>query len=424
MLFSAHFLTPITSWLLQSVPMFGRRSEPDSDGWTYWIWWFEAVLSSSLFWQPEDQQWWLQHMAGRLEVDRLAFIQALNTERPFQMLAKQLWTWQRDNHACCLFVSVEKAILSSSYSSFISCFNARAVFGIVNSRAKTEIKTVFKVISIKELFFPLSMSLLFLERGFMQRCCWYVRAGLLSAEINQFCKGSNYGRSWGGKLMSYLSSNTYKWQNVNTQLTALPSLTVSEHNACAAQTEPISLDRIIISAASATRTRVNRSKSEIITDSVATRTESQGRDIAVDLWDKRWSSCISLRFSACSKIIASTDGSYVYLQFNQHCKREPKTEPTDQPGSLYMGHILPQSHSVSSPWLFSQCSSVSWPHFAFLTSYCGSACAPLIKLELDKPDNSQLTSEDRGKCAGKIMMREREREEQRTKHTEVGTINF
>lgn len=44
-----------------------------------------------------------------------------------------------------------------------------------------------------------------------------------------------------------------------------------------------------------------------------------------------------------------------------------------------------------------------------LTSYCGSACAPLIKLELDKPDNSRLTSEDRGKCAGKIMMRERER---------------
>lgn len=49
------------------------------------------------------------------------------------------------------------------------------------------------------------------------------------------------------------------------------------------QTERISLDRIIISAGSATRTRVNRSKSEIITDSVATRTESQGQDIAVDL---------------------------------------------------------------------------------------------------------------------------------------------
>lgn len=92
-------------------------------------------------------------MAGRLEVDRLAFIQALNTERPFQMLVKQLWTWQRDNRACCLFVSVEKATLSSSYSSFISCFNARAVLGIVNSLAKTEIKTAFKVISIKELFF-------------------------------------------------------------------------------------------------------------------------------------------------------------------------------------------------------------------------------------------------------------------------------
>lgn len=152
MLFSAHFLTPITSWLLQSVPMFGRRSEPDSDGWTYWIWWFEAVLSSSLFWQPEDQQWWLQHMAGRLEVDRLAFIQAPNTERPFQMLAKQLWTWQRDNRACCLFVSVEKAILFSSYWSFISCFNARTLLGIVSSRAKTGIKTLFKVISAKELF--------------------------------------------------------------------------------------------------------------------------------------------------------------------------------------------------------------------------------------------------------------------------------
>lgn len=66
---------------------------------------------------------------------------SLNTERPFQMLAKQLWTWQRDNRACCLFVSVEKAILSSSYSSFISWFNARALLGIVNSRAKTEIKS-------------------------------------------------------------------------------------------------------------------------------------------------------------------------------------------------------------------------------------------------------------------------------------------
>lgn len=199
--------------------------------------------------------------------------------------------------------------------------------------------------------------------------------------------------------MLTLSSLLYlHWLSVSTMHALLRSV----------QTEPISLDRIIISAASATRTRVNGSKSEIITDSVATRTESQGQDIAVDLWDKRRSSCISLGFSACSKIIASTDVSYVYLQFNQHCKREPKTEPTDQPGSLYMGHILPQSHSLSFPWLFSQRSSISWPHFACLTSYCGSACAPLIKLELDKPDNSQLTSEDRGKCDGKIMMRERE----------------
>lgn len=71
-------------------------------------------------------------------------------------------------------------------------------------------------------------------------------------------------------------------------------------------------------------------------------------------------------------------------------------------------------HLVSNhiPWLLSPRSSVSLSHFASLTSYRGSGCAPLIKLELDKPDNSQLTPGDRGKCSGKIMMREREREKQ------------
>lgn len=60
------------------------------------------------------------------------------------------------------------------------------------------------------------------------------------------------------------------------------------------------------------------------------------------------------------------------------------------------------------PWLLPPRSSVSLSHFAFPTPYHGSACTPLIKLKLDKPDNSQLTMEDGGKCRGKIMMRERE----------------
>lgn len=84
--------------------------------------------------------------------------------------------------------------------------------------------------------------------------------------------------------MLTLSSLFYlHWLSASTMHALIPTV----------QTERISLDRIIISAAPATRTRVNGSKSEIITDSVATRTESQGQDIAVDLWDKRWSSCIS-----------------------------------------------------------------------------------------------------------------------------------
>lgn len=52
-------------------------------------------------------------MAERLEVDRLAFMQVLNTVRPFQMLVKHLWTWQRDNHIFGFVMSVEKGILSS-----------------------------------------------------------------------------------------------------------------------------------------------------------------------------------------------------------------------------------------------------------------------------------------------------------------------
>lgn len=84
--------------------------------------------------------------------------------------------------------------------------------------------------------------------------------------------------------MRELSSKIYKWQNINTQLTALPSLTMSANTiqaliCCLSQTKPISLDHIIISAASAGRTRVNWRKREIIEsreiiDSMVTRTES------------------------------------------------------------------------------------------------------------------------------------------------------
>lgn len=55
-----------------------------------------------------------------------------------------------------------------------------------------------------------------------------------------------------------------------------------------------------------------------------------------------------------------------------------------------------------------------------------AACARLpIKLELDKPDNSQLTPEDRGKCGGKIMMGERETgmEEKSTQKWETSIFN-
>lgn len=93
--------------------------------------------------------------------------------------------------------------------------------------------------------------------------------------------------------MRELSSKIYQWQNVNTQLTALPSLTISVNTIQAliyslSQTKPISLNHIIISAASAGRTRVNRRKREIIEsseriDSMVTRTESQGWNSAVDL---------------------------------------------------------------------------------------------------------------------------------------------
>lgn len=84
-------------------------------------------------------------------------------------------------------------------------------------------------------------------------------------------------------------------------------------------------------------------------------------------------------------------------------------------------------HLVSNhiPWLLSLRSSISLSHFAFLTPYHGSGCTPLIKLKLDKPDNSQLMPEDGGKCGGKIMMRARETgmEDKRTQKWETSIFN-
>lgn len=156
------------SWLLlypdccSLFPCFGRRSKPDSDGWTCWTWWFEAVLSSSLFWQLEDQRWWLQHMAGRLEVDSLAFIQAPNTEWPFGISVKQLWTWQNEDLAhCCLFVFVEK---KPSYLPY-----TLVLFHVLMPQFclgySVQIKTLFKVVTIKELFFFFLVNVIFLLKG-------------------------------------------------------------------------------------------------------------------------------------------------------------------------------------------------------------------------------------------------------------------
>lgn len=105
-----------------------------------------------------------------------------------------------------------------------------------------------------------------------------------------------------------------------------------------------------------------------------------------------------------------------FVYFNQQQK------PATSTGFCTWATYLVSNHI---PWLLFPRSSISLSHFAFLTPYHGSACAPLIKLELDKPDNSQLMPEDGGKCGGKIMMRARETvmEDKRTRKWETSIFN-
>lgn len=73
-------------------------------------------------------------------------------------------------------------------------------------------------------------------------------------------------------------------------------------------------------------------------------------------------------------------------------------------------HALPGEWCGIPNHATSSCIPFSHHSFLSLTSHCGSVCVPLIKLGLDRPDNSRLTFEAWGKGGGRIMMRERGRQ--------------
>lgn len=103
---------------------------------------------------------------------------------------------------------------------------------------------------------------------------------------------------------------------------------------------------------------------------------------------------------------------FLYLWWQ---RRWGRGEPLPRIQAFVLGAHAPPGERCGIPnHTFSFCipfiphSSISLSLFVSLTSHWGSVCVPLIKLGLERPDNSRLTFEAWGNGGGRIMMRERE----------------